>query len=176
MGSIRIIQSSPERTGSTLLLNLIHGFLSPEEEIHWDTDVKINEYLITKTHNINVDDMINRYKRYDLYFVMSERNDNKVKKLIDNRYREYSNVLIINYININVTDYLTIERVIEYSFNKFYNFFPKKIIPHMKKEYIKKNMLNRIENMNKVTEQIKDRSFEYWDKFYGVHGGHRNRS
>ena len=30
---IKIIQSSYPDTGSTLLLNLIHGFISPQEEI-----------------------------------------------------------------------------------------------------------------------------------------------
>lgn len=120
--------------------------------------------------------MIQKYKEYDLYFIMSERNDSKVKKLIDSKYKSYSNVLIFNYEDINITKSLTLERLIEYSFNKFYKFFPIDTIPIIEKEHIKKNMINRIENMNKITEQIKDRSFEYWDKFYGVHGGHRNRS
>ena len=43
----KIIQSSPARTGSTLLLNLIHGYLLPDEEIHCPTERLIGKFLIT---------------------------------------------------------------------------------------------------------------------------------
>ena len=55
---IKIIQLSPHHTGLTLLLNLIHVFLSPNESIHWDTKKLIDEYSITKTHNINIVQLI----------------------------------------------------------------------------------------------------------------------
>ena len=79
---IKIIQSSPTHTGSTLLLNLIHGFVCPQEEIHWDTDNLIHKFLITKTHNTNVTQLENKFSQYKLFFIMSERNDDKVQRLI----------------------------------------------------------------------------------------------
>ena len=69
-------------TGSTLLLNLIHGFISPQEEIHYDTETLIEKLLITKTHNINITQLENKYPQYKLFFIMSERNDSKIKKNI----------------------------------------------------------------------------------------------
>ena len=69
MDKFRIIQSSPVRTGSTVLLNLIHGFLSPNECIHWNSEVLIDKFLITKTHNTNIDYWENNYKNYNLQFL-----------------------------------------------------------------------------------------------------------
>ena len=44
----------------------------------------------------------------------------------------------------------------------------------MEDSMIKKNMEQRIINMNKLYEEIKDKPFSYEDKFYGIHGSHRN--
>lgn len=50
--NFKIIQASPPHTGSTLLLNLIHGFLRPDESVNIKVSL-IDKYLITKTHNTN---------------------------------------------------------------------------------------------------------------------------
>lgn len=176
MKPIKIIQSSSPRTGSTLLINLIHGFLRPKEEIHWHTETKIHEFLITKTHNTNIDWLISTYKEYELYFIMCERNDVKIKQLINDKYRNYKNILIIDYNNINVTDKLSLEEVIEYIFNQFFNFLPQEIIPNKNNVDIKNDMLYRINAMNRIVEQLKNRSFDYWEPFYGIHGSHRHRN
>lgn len=94
---IKIIQSSHPDTGSTLLLNLIHGFISPQEEIHWETDTLIHKFLITKTHDVNITQLENKYPQYKLFFIMSERNDSKIKEKLNNELKEKSNVLVINY-------------------------------------------------------------------------------
>ena len=67
---IKIIQSSHPKTGSTLLLNLIHGFISPQEEIHWNTESLIDKFLITKTHDINITQLENKYPQYKLFFIL----------------------------------------------------------------------------------------------------------
>jgi hypothetical protein len=168
---IKIIQTSAPRTGSTLLLNLIHGFLAPKEEIHWSVKTKIHEFLITKTHDTDIDKLINTYKEYELYFIVSERN-NIISELI--KYKKYSNVLVINYNEINETKNLLLENIIDNIFLKFKKFLPKEIVPDKSDIEIKKDMLTRIRNMNKLTEEIKNKPFSYWDKFYGIHGHHRN--
>uniref|UniRef100_A0A6C0LLC6 Sulfotransferase domain-containing protein n=1 Tax=viral metagenome TaxID=1070528 RepID=A0A6C0LLC6_9ZZZZ len=172
----KIIQASPSHTGSTLLLNLIHGFLAPAEQIHWKTENKIHNHLITKTHNTSVDNLIEQFKQYKLWFVMSERNDEKTCKLIDDKYRKHRRVLIINYNEINETPSLSLDNIVENIFHKFVKFFPKNLIPKKDSNAIKLDMKNRVIEMNKVTEEIKSKPFEYWDKFYGVHGSHRNRN
>lgn len=171
----RIIQSSPPHTGSTLLLNLVHGFLAPSEEIHWKTEQKIHDHLITKTHNTNVDELSGAFNKYKLWFVMSERNDEKTRELIDDKYRKYKHVLIINYTEINETPILSLDNIVENMFSKFMKFFPKNVIPKKDRNKIKLDMKNRILEMNKVTEKIKSKPFKYCDPFYGVHGSHRNR-
>ena len=81
MKEIKIIQVSPKHTGSTLLVNLIHGFLCPNENVHCEIEDIIDDYLVTKTHNTDIEDFEQKYPNYKLYFIMSERNDKKYRKL-----------------------------------------------------------------------------------------------
>ena len=171
----RVIQASPPHTGSTLLVNLVHGFLLPDEQVNWETETLINDCIITKTHDINIDKWNNNYKQFKLYFVMSERYDNKIQARINNEYKKKQNVLVINFNEINVTNELSLEDVIDNIFNKFINFFPKNLIPNKNDECIKLCMKNRINNMNKLCEEIKSKPFSYYDGFYHIHGSHRNR-
>tara|TARA_B110000879_G_C11175577_1_gene515812 strand:+ start:2274 stop:2813 length:540 start_codon:yes stop_codon:yes gene_type:complete len=171
----KIIQSSPKHTGSTLLLNLIHGFLSPDEAIHWDTERLIDKYLITKTHNLHIEEWENKYQQYKLFFIMSERNDSKVKKLINEKYKQKSNVLIINYDKLLETDKRSINDIIDYVFDIFINFIPKELHPQKDNHLIKEDMKKRINKLNETVERMKDKSFELWDRFTGIHGSHRNR-
>lgn len=175
MNSIKIIQSSPIGTGSTLLLNLLHGFLLPNEGIHYDTEKLIHKYLITKTHNLDIDFLEKKYSNYKLYFIMSERYDDKVTRVIDNSYRNKENVLIINYNIINETNNNTIDNIINNIYSLFIDFLPKELIPKKNEDLIKKDMKERIILMNKKCEELKGKSFGQWDNFTGIHGSHRNR-
>jgi hypothetical protein len=173
MESVRIIQSSPEHTGSTLLLNLIHGFLEPEEKVRLGP---VQDFLITKTHNINVDELMDTYEKYKLYFIMSERWDEKVKRPIPNKYRGYGNVLVIKYDDINETSRLSLESIVNNTFARFKTFLPKEMIPRKSDAEIKKNMIERIRDMNLLAEQIEDESTRRLLDFYGIHQHHRNRA
>jgi len=172
---IKIIQSSRPRTDSTLLLNLLHGFISPEEEIHWKTEKLIDKFLITKTHNTNITLMEYKYPQYKLFFIMSGRNDSHVQEEIDNEYKKKSNVLVINYDKILVSDNNSIDDIIEFTFNEFNNFLPKEIKPDKDDNLIKKDMKKRMEIVNETVINMKDMSFEKWDKFTGIHGSHKYR-
>ena len=173
MESVRIIQSSPEHTGSTLLLNLIHGFLEPEEKVRLGP---VQDFLITKTHNINIDELMETYEKYKLYFIMSERWDEKVKRPIPNKYRGYGNVLVIKYDDINETSRLSLESIVNNTFARFKTFLPKEMIPRKSGAEIKKNMIKRIRDMNLLAEQIGDEPTRRLFDFYGIHRGHRNRA
>jgi hypothetical protein len=172
---IKIIQSSPIHTGSTLLLNLIHGFISPNEEIHWDTHKLIHNFLITKTHDTNINEIEKKYPKYKLFFIMSERNDSKVKSEINNEYKKKTNVLVINYDKLLETNDNSIKNIIDYTFNEFNNFIPNELKQNKDDNLIKADMEKRIKIVNEQVELMKNRPFHEYDKFTGIHGSHRNR-
>ena len=172
---IKIIQSSPLQTGSTLLLNLIHGFISPQEKVHWSTECLIEKFLITKTHNINITQFENKYPQYKLFFIMSERNDSKIVSKINNEYKKKSNVLVINYDKLLETNNNSIKNIVDYIFNEFNNFIPKELKPNKDDDLIKDDMTKRLKKTNETVELMKDKPFSEWDKFTGIHGHHRNR-
>ncbi len=120
--------------------------------------------------------MMNTYNQYKLFFVMSERDDNDISHPINEKYKKYHNVLVINYNEMNETNELSLDNIIENIFNKFITFFPKNLIPKKTDILIKKDMMDRIINMNKLYEKIKDKPFSYCDKFYGIRGSHRKKS
>ena len=172
---IKIIQSSPPHTGSTLLLNLIHGFISPQEEIHYDTETLIDKFLITKTHNTNIEFWEKTYPQYKLFFIMSERNDSKIVSKINNEYKKKSNVLVINYDKLLETNNNSIKNIVDYLFNEFNNFIPKELKPNKDDDLIKDDMEKRVKKVNETVKLMKDKPFSEWDKFTGIHGHHRNR-
>ena len=171
----KIIQSSPRHTGSTLLINLIHGYLAPDEEIHWKTERLIDKFLITKTHNTNIEFWEKKYPQYKLFFIMSERIDSKIKRTINTKYRKKSNVLIINYDKLLVNDNNSQKNVINYIFNKFNDFIPKELKPNKDDDLIKDNIEKRFNILNETVKKMKHKKFKEWDKFTHIHGSHRNR-
>lgn len=158
---IRIIQSSPKGTGSTLLINIIYGLIIPNKPIKFLNDENIKNNVILKSHNLDFDELEKKYSGYKLFFVVSERDDKK----IDSKYYGRSNFIIFNY-------------------NDLVNKPVDKMIIHVKKllktkfNSLKLNnqmAITRINNMNELYEKIKDKPFNYIDYFYHLHGSHRNR-
>jgi len=172
MKEVRIVQASGELTGSTLLANLVLGFVSPKEKLQ--RVPRISSSLVTKMHDIKVDEIMRENSKYDLFFIMSERCDNKVKSLIPDKYRDYNNVLIVGYDDINETDELPLEDIISDMFVRFKKFLPKELIPQKSDVEIEKDMTKRIRDMNARYQEIKDKPFSFSDDFYGIHGHHRN--
>lgn len=170
--NIKIIQCSEPHTGSTLLLNLIYGYVCPAEEIHWNTEKLIDKHCITKTHDVEIDKWMKKYPQYKMIFIGSNR-ENHPK--INNKYNKYKNVLVIDYKDINETDTNSLEKIVNFTFDKFQNIIPKALRHTNDDAETKQNMITRITNMNKLTEEIKNKPFAYWDRFYGIHGSHKNR-
>jgi len=181
MSNIKIIQSSPSHTGSTLLVNLVHGFLLPDKPVMWDTSTKIHKHLITKTHepfvrpNESLNAMKERYSEYELYFIMSERNDERFTKIISDEYKADPNVLVIDYHKLLKTDNNSWENIIDYHFEQFTNFIPKELHPQKSEAEIKQDMRKRVDLVNKTVLEYKDKPFKEWCKFTNIHGGHRDR-
>ena len=175
----KIIQASGGRTGSTLLVNLIHGYLLPDEKVQFDSiegKQHIHTASILKTHNINIEAWEKTYPQYKLFFIMSERNDDKVSTKIPAKYRKNPNVLIINYNKLLVNDNYSQKRMINYIFNKFNKFIPKNLKPNKDDALIIKDMEKRYNIVNETVERLKDKEFTFWDKFTHIHGSHRNRN
>lgn len=172
----RIIQSSPPHTGSTLLLNLIHGFLSPREEVHWGTKDLIHNCLITKTHDTNTNLWEQNYPQYQLLFIMSERYDHKIQNTILPQFKHKPNVLIIDYKELLVNENNTATIMIENIFKKLNHFIPNELKPRKSEEIIKYDMLNRFHIVNVTVKLIKNKSHFLEDEFTGIHGSHRGRS
>lgn len=173
---IRIVQCSGGHTGSTLLINLLHGFFRKDEKINWNSESLIETKFITKTHHLNIDEWNFWYNKiFKLYYVVSERKDHKT---VDIKYKNkyiYKNILFIDYDEINETKDNTLENICKNIIIKFKNFFPKSIIPDLSDAELFNNVFTRISNMNKKYEEIKDKDFSHLDEFYLLHGGHRNR-
>lgn len=171
----KILQASPTHTGSTVLLNLIHGFLKPDEEIHYDTETLIDKYLITKTHDTDVEKWEQKYPNYKLLFITSERYDDKIKKRIHEKYRAKPNVLVINYEVLLETATNPVGNIIDNVFNLLVHFIPPALNPRKDDHEIKQDMKKRMTILNQTVQQMQAKPFSEWDKFTGIHGNHRNR-
>lgn len=168
----KIIQTSPPHTASTVLVNLIHGLLEPESAVNWGK-LNLGKKLISKTHEQNIDSIMQDLKDYDLYFVMSERNDGKEQKLINQKFRKYENVLIFDYTELLETEDKSLQEICENAERKLTSFLPQVVMQQAKGGL--EQMHKRISSMNERYQEIKNKPFSYLDPFYQLHGSHRNR-
>ena len=106
---------------------------------------------------------------------MSERNDSKMKRMINSKYRQKSNVLIINYDRLLVNDNNSQKNLINYIFNQINDFIPKELKPNKDDNLIKDDMEKRLNILNETYKKMKHMSFNVIDKFTHIHGNHRNR-
>ena len=169
---VRIVQSGPPHTGTTPLVNLIYGLVAPDAPVAYG-GACVERSLVTKTHTTDIDKLMNRFTDYDLYFVMSERVDEKVQSKINQSYKEYENVLVIDYSEILETSEWSVDDIAKSLFAKLFKFLPKEVIPNPADGPAR--MAARLKSMNARYEEIKDRPFSYYDPFYHLHGSHRNR-
>jgi FkbM family methyltransferase len=172
-----IIQSSPPHTGSTVLVNILYGLLhynKPVTYINFDKRsgyaiinnlLKNDNVCIIKTHICNIDRLKAHLKNYRLFFICSERGNN----VINSKFDTYNNVLKIKYNELLETPTYTVDNIVSVIQNKLLTFLPNDFILN------KELAVDRINNMNTQYELIKDKPFNYVDKFYHLHGSHRNR-
>lgn len=172
---ILIIQTSPKGTASTVLTNLLYGFICPDRNVEYVefNQKKIHDFKqninIVKTHSMNIHKIRRFYeKNYDVYFVCSERNERKL--FINKEYIKYPNVCVFDYNDLSETPNQTLESIVDTVHDKLHEFLPRSIT------LCKETAIGRIINMNTLYESIKDKSFEYYDTFYHLHGSHRNRN
>jgi hypothetical protein len=176
--NILIIQTSPPHSASTFLVNALHGLIEQMKDtkisflFHKNSNINFNniDIAIIKTHNTNIDELISEYKdKYELYFVCSERDNEYI--YIDNKYKSYNNVIVFDFNELNETQDNTLPIIIDNIYNKLCKLLSKHNFIKLNKE----TGITRIKNMNKRYQEIKNKSFDYVDPFFEIHGSHRNR-
>lgn len=191
---IVLIQLSPPRTGSTVLINILYGLLYYDKYVKFDNEffnlleknrISLNNKLlfekhylsekinIIKTHCLNID-IINKYfnnkKIYKIYFICSERDDKK----IDAKYYINKNVIIFDYDDLLETEDYTTEMIVKNVKSKLINNITELNVKNVNLD--ENDAINRIKNMNTLYEYIKYKPFTYYSNFFHLHGSHRNHN
>ena len=168
-----IIQTSPQHTASTFLVNAIHGLIPElfDKKIMVIWNHNFGKYfeniIVVKCHNTNIDELINLYnKEYKLVFICSERKD--YNYFIDEKYKTYDNVVVFDFNELNETNDNTLVKIVDNIYNKVKN-----VLSDI--ELDKTKCIERINLMNIRYEEIKNNSFKCVDDFFRLHGQHRNR-
>lgn len=172
MDKYKIIQCSGHGTASTLLVNILTGLFYDKREINWISVSKPYDILltnfITKTHKTDINSWLKNQKDSDnIFFIMSER-----KGRVPDSDRNKNNVIVFNYDELLETDENTLENLVTNVYKKLTDFLPKELVDIMNLE----RSIQRIKDMNCFYETIKHKPFKYFDKYYHLHGSHRNRS
>jgi hypothetical protein len=164
---ILIIQTSPVRTGSTVLTNVLYGLLAHSMPVKgfWQwTDVPVfsGNVTIWKSHLLDIDRLAARFSTsHQVYFVCSERGELKMPP------HSYSGgVILVQYAVLAQT---SPEDVVDCILARLRNRLP----PNL--PLSRENAVRRLKEMNKRYESIRDKPFDYIDPFYELHGSHRNR-
>jgi len=172
---IRFIQTSAARSGSTVLSNILMAFFQPYESVcfmgkHTYNKDLIKDNIVIKTHDKNIDDWISRFgSEYDLYFIISDRGDYDWDK-----YYQYDKTLFIPYEDLLENEENLLSCIVENLYTKLKEIIPKEYMIHNREQISIQNGINRINNMNDRYEKIKSKPFEFVDKYYQIHGHHRN--
>lgn len=160
--NIRIIQSSKKRTGSTLMVNILYGLISPNKPVIFYNDELIKKNLVFKSHNTNFSEIEKRFNNYKLYFISIERDNLKIEK----KYHEWSNTIIFNYNQLINKSTVNLVKMVADKLGEMLK------ISH---SFNINRAVKRVNNMNIRCEELKDKSFNFIDSFYQIHGSHRNR-
>lgn len=168
---IVIVQTGHMRTGTTLLVNLLYGFMAPDEKIHclWEPDHPIypfHKYNIYKSHHLNIDEYMKQHsEKYEIFFVCTERDDKKIPE----KYKNNKNVLVFDYLEILETEFYNMDQIINATYDKLRGFLPEHVF--LDKDTCK----TRIDKMNEKYAEIENMDFSHVDDFFQLHGRHRNR-
>ena len=179
---IVIIQTSPQHTASTLLVNALHGIIEEVKDrpirCIWDHDKF--DYMqshgtnitVVKAHDIDIDKLIRLYSNeYELFFVCSVREEKGL--ILDKKYASYGNVAIFQYEELNEMPENTIPMIIDRIYNRLDTWLSSRNYTPIRLN--KATGIERVMHMNKVYDEIKDKPFTYIDPFFSIHGSHRGR-
>ena len=170
---ILTVQASPTGTGSTVLVNLIHGILAPDEGIVWTVNASQADSLIVKTHNMNFRRWERSNWRKDVYSVVSER---RPDRLLDRTDSVHHKVLIVDFDTLNETPDHSLQDIAADFVTRLRAFLPARAFPDLDDAALTARAVSRIKAMNEVYARISDQPFSVVDPFYHIHGSHRGRT
>jgi hypothetical protein len=178
---VLIIQTSPPHTGSTLLVNLLHGLFEGNKDKKiiflrddlcddsWGSGA--GEITILKSHDINIDGLINKYgAKYSVFFVCSERP--LESSLIEVKYKSYRNVISFYYNELNETLQNPLTKIVSKVGGRVFAM----LRGYTNATINVQNGIKRVLDMNAKYNEIKGFPFSYIDDFYEIHGSHRGRT
>lgn len=172
---IRIIQTAAARSGSTVLSNILMAYFQPYEPLafmgkHTYSEDILKKNIVIKTHDKILDDWIEKFgHKYDLYFVISDRDDYDWSD-----YYHYDNALFIKYSELLETSENSLENISKNIYAKVKELLPEEFMIQNRENVSIQNGINRVINMNERYEKIKSKPFEFVDKYYQIHGHHKN--
>lgn len=168
---VKIFQCSPPHTGSTVLSNILQGFVDKDKPLLFGND-RVQERTVIKSHDVDIDKWVLHFDRvYKIYFVCSDRFPNPHCPHIDKKYRDtktYPNVIIFDYEEIS-TNNQSIETVVNRVYKRLKDFLPI--------ELDREGAIERITKMEVYYEEnMVGKPFELQEQFYRLHGSHKNRN
>ena len=180
MENVIIFQSSPVRTASTLLINVLYGIIPAikNTRIVGQWNMRRNRPLfknvqVLKTHDTDLDRLTDAYGEYNrLYFVCSERKARGV--FIDEKYKLRQNVCCFDFDELNETEQNPLDKIVQTVCDKVNNMM-KSSNDGCLGDLCVETGIKRVIEMNKTLEEIKHSPFSYIDDFYEIHGSHRER-
>jgi hypothetical protein len=166
--NFKIIQCSPPRTASTLMVNLIAGLILPRYSILFRTgpDSSSEIPFILKTHHTDITDWKEKYPDEKLYFIATERDG---YGRIEKKYHSCRDVIIFNYNELLETENYSVKDIVDDAHERLLKFLTNDVILN------KDDAVKRIHHMNEIVEYCKYRPFEHCDSLTNIHGSHRNR-
>lgn len=168
----RIVQCSGPRTASTVLANLLYGIFSPKLAVNYENYDRIQKEIVLKTHNLSQLYWERKLYNYKVFYICSTRlhHTNPPES-----FTIQNNVIVFDYKEINLTESYTTGDICMHVLSKLKKDLPTDVWPDFSDEEILRNMIHRFDGLNQRCEEIKDRPFSYFDEYFHVHGGHRNR-
>ena len=150
------------------------GTIKPGSDVNYCKDCIPNNFdncieniIIIKTHNINIDHLYNLYSaNYKVVFICSERET--MKFCINPKYKSYNNVVTFDFDELNETGNNTLVEIANRIYSKV-----KILLPEI--ELDKTNCLERIKLMNARYNEIRKENFSYIDPHFHLHGSHCHR-
>ncbi len=169
--SIRIVQTSKARTGSTFVVNLIAGLICPDEAIQFPTHTVIENAVLSKCHHKDPLTLFDKFSEYDLYLVVTTRGD----KRYDKDVLDHPRVLEIDYDDILETPERSVTDIVDHLADDILDFLPDDVVPDLPRAEMKAKAVERIQAMNRVVAELSDEPFSVYETFFHVHGSHRGR-
>jgi hypothetical protein len=150
------------------------GTIEPGSDVNYckncipnNFDDYIENIIIIKTHNINIDHLYDLYSNnYKVVFICSERKT--LNFCINPKYKSYNNVLTFDFDELNETANNTLVEIANHIYSKV-----KILLPEI--ELDKTKCHGRINLMNARYNEIRKMDFSYIDPYFHLHGSHCHR-